>query len=53
MENLSIKNLHMNFSGVRAFDGGTFTVKECEIFSDLITLNSNHKSSCVKSNIIN
>ena len=27
--------------------------KECEIFSNLIKINSNHKSSCVKNNIIN
>ena len=26
--------------------------KECEIVSDLITVNSNHKSSCVRNNII-
>ena len=44
MENLSIKNLHMNFSGVRALDGVTFTVKEGEIFS-LIGANGSGKST--------
>ena len=33
MEDLSIKNLHMHFSGVRALDGVSFTVKNGEIFS--------------------
>ncbi|GIT58007.1 MAG: hypothetical protein Ct9H300mP18_14360 [Candidatus Neomarinimicrobiota bacterium] len=33
MEDLSIKNLHMHFSGVRALDGVSFTVKKGEIFS--------------------
>ena len=44
MENLSIKNLHMNFSGVRALDGVTFNVKEGEIFS-LIGANGSGKST--------
>tara|TARA_Y100001970_G_C14169125_1_gene823094 strand:+ start:154 stop:915 length:762 start_codon:yes stop_codon:yes gene_type:complete len=44
MENLSIKNLHMNFSGVQALDGVTFEVKEGEIFS-LIGANGSGKST--------
>ena len=44
MENLSIKNLHMNFSGVHALDGVTFDVKEGEIFS-LIGANGSGKST--------
>ena len=44
MENLSIKNLHMNFSGVHALDGVTFEVKEGEIFS-LIGANGSGKST--------
>ena len=44
MENLSIKNLHMNFSGVHALDGVTFAVKEGEIFS-LIGANGSGKST--------
>ena len=42
--NLSIKNLHMNFSGVHALDGVTFEVKEGEIFS-LIGANGSGKST--------
>tara|TARA_B100001123_G_scaffold447074_1_gene603457 strand:- start:417 stop:1178 length:762 start_codon:yes stop_codon:yes gene_type:complete len=44
MEDLSIKNLHMHFSGVRALDGVSFTVKKGEIFS-LIGANGSGKST--------
>mgnify|MGYP001205571254 CR=1 FL=1 len=44
MGDLSIKNLQMHFSGVRALDGVSFTVKQGEIFS-LIGANGSGKST--------